>query len=187
MGDALCLPCGAPESRRSSQLISRAFPPLVSALGRDIGCPVGAESIGNSRICAQRSNKRKNRRVIDLSSLPGSRRWRPVPRWRRRMPEPEMDAGAVEDEAEKNLITIPPVEAFVRTFEAAGLWTRAIHSLRLATLVCSRARLHTAVSANSQLSPSVAVPGKYLKDVASVGQTFVSKHRLVQTINPRTF
>jgi hypothetical protein len=56
---------------------------------------------------------------MDLSTLPDARRWRPVPRWR--MPESEMDAGAVEDEAEESLTTIPPVEAFVRAFQTAGL------------------------------------------------------------------
>ncbi len=40
----------------------------------------------------------------------------------------EMDAIAVEDGTEESLIAIAPVEAFVGSFETAGLWTQqAIH------------------------------------------------------------
>ena len=70
--------------------------------------------------------------MIDLSSLPGSRRWRSVLRWRWRLPEfnkdaADTDARAVEDDTEESLIAIPPVKAFVRAFETAGLWTQVVH------------------------------------------------------------
>jgi hypothetical protein len=41
----------------------------------------------------------------------------------------ETDARAVEDDTEESstgLSAMPPVEAFVRAFETAGLWTQAM-------------------------------------------------------------